>query len=139
MTKKQQRGLILILGSLAALGPLSIDMYLPGFPAIARDLGTDVAHVSLTLTSYFIGISVGQLLFGPLVDRFGRKKPLIAGLFIFALAGIGCALSPDVYFLIALRLVLALGGCVGMVATQAIVRDVFPLDETARSFSALLL
>lgn len=139
MTKKQQQGLIFILGTLAALGPLSIDMYLPGFPAIAEDLGTDVAHVSLTLTSYFIGISVGQLIYGPLVDRFGRKKPLIIGLSIFAVAAIGCAISPDVYWLIGMRLLLALGGCVGMVATQAIVRDIFPVQETARVFSSLLL
>lgn len=139
MTKKQQQLLIVILGSIAALGPFSIDMYLPGFPAIAEDLGTDDAHVSLTLTTYFIGISVGQLIYGPLLDRFGRKKPLLIGLGIYSLAAIGCALSPDVWWLIGMRLVLALGGCVGMVACSAIIRDHFSANEVARAFSSILL
>ncbi|MBC9798620.1 multidrug effflux MFS transporter [Sinomicrobium weinanense] len=139
MTKKQQQVLIVILGSIAALGPFSIDMYLPGFPAIAEDLKTDEAHVSLTLTTYFIGISVGQLFYGPLLDRFGRKKPLLIGLVIYALAAIGCALSPDVWWLIGMRLVLALGGCVGMVACSAIIRDRFSANEVARAFSSILL
>ncbi len=139
MTKSQQNIIILILGAIAALGPFSIDMYLPGFSAIAQDLNTDVASVGLTLTSYFIGISVGQLIYGPLVDRYGRKKPLLIGLAIYLVAGFGCAFSPNINWLIGLRLVLALGGCVGMVASRAIVRDIFPVNETARVFSTLLL
>lgn len=139
MTKRQQNTVILILGAIAALGPFSIDMYLPGFSAIAEDLNTDVASVGLTLTSYFIGISVGQLIYGPLVDRYGRKKPLLIGLVIYFVAALGCAFSPNIDWLIALRLILALGGCVGMVASRAIVRDIFPVSETARVFSALLL
>lgn len=139
MTKKQQQVLIVILGFIAAIGPFSIDMYLPGFPAIAKDLETDDAHVSLTLTTYFIGISVGQLAYGPLMDRFGRKKPLLIGLVIYAIAAIGCALSPDVWWLIGMRLVLALGGCVGMVACSAIIRDRFSANEVARAFSSILL
>ena len=75
ITKTKYIKLILILGSLTALGPFSIDMYLPGFAGIAKDLNTSVANVSMTLSSYFIGISAGQLLYGPLLDRFGRKKP----------------------------------------------------------------
>lgn len=128
-----------MLGALAALGPFSIDMYLPGFPAIAEDLQTTIAQVGLSLTSYFIGISVGQLFYGPLIDRFGRKKPLLIGLFIYLLAAIGCALSPTIDWLIGLRLLLALGGCVGMVAGRAIVRDLFPVSETAKVFSTLIL
>lgn len=139
MTKKQQQVLIVILGFIAALGPFSIDMYLPGFPAIAEDLKTDESHVSLTLTTFFIGISVGQLAYGPLLDRFGRKKPLLIGLVIYAVAAIGCALSPDVWWLIGMRLVLALGGCVGMVACSAIIRDRFSANEVARAFSSILL
>ncbi|WP_417602619.1 multidrug effflux MFS transporter [Owenweeksia hongkongensis] len=139
MTKRQQNIIILILGAIAALGPFSIDMYLPGFSAIAKDLNTDVASVGLTLTSYFIGISVGQLIYGPLVDRYGRKKPLLIGLSIYLVAALGCAFSPSIDWLIALRLILALGGCVGMVASRAIVRDIFPVNETARVFSTLLL
>ena len=139
MTKKQQHVLIVILGFIAALGPFSIDMYLPGFPAIAKDLNTDDAHVSLTLTTYFIGISVGQLIYGPLLDRFGRKKPLLAGLAIYALAALGCAWAPNIWWLIGMRLILALGGCVGMVAYSAIIRDRFPVDEVAKAFSSILL
>ena len=97
MNRKQHNILILVLGSLTAIGPFSIDMYLPGFPAIARDLQTDISHVALSLTSYFIGISIGQLLYGPLLDRYGRKKPLIAGLLIYIAAAIGCGLSPTIH------------------------------------------
>src|SRR5918996_3264875 len=84
---------ILILGLLSAIGPFSIDMYLPGFPAIAADLHTTVAKIGLSLSSFFIGISAGQLLYGPLLDRFGRKKPLYFGLSLYVLASIGCALA----------------------------------------------
>lgn len=139
MDQKQRTKIILVLGALAALGPFSIDMYLPGFPAIAKDLQTDIAHVGLSLTSYFIGISVGQLFYGPIIDRYGRKKPLLIGLFLYLLAAIGCAFSPTIFWLIGLRLLLALGGCVGMVAGRAIVRDLFPASETAKVFSTLIL
>ena len=139
MNQKQRNTIIITLGALAAIGPFSIDMYLPGFPAIAADLDTDISHVGLSLTSYFIGISVGQIIYGPLIDRFGRKKPLSIGLLIYMVAAVGCALSPDVYWLIGLRLLLALGGCVGMVAGRAVVRDLFPPAETAKVFSSLIL
>lgn len=139
MTSRQQRGLILLLGALAALGPFSVDTYLPGFRAIASDLNTDIASVSLSLTSYFIGISFGQLVYGPLLDRYGRKKPLLIGLVIYLLATLGCALAPDISSLIGLRLLQALGGCVGMVASRAIIRDHFPVHEIARVFSTLIL
>ncbi|EMR02131.1 Sulfonamide resistance protein [Cesiribacter andamanensis AMV16] len=127
------------MGALSALGPFTIDMYLPGFPAIAADLNTSIARVGLSLTSYFIGISVGQLFYGPLVDRYGRKKPLLAGLLMYIVAAIGCALSPTVDWLIWQRLLLALGGCAGIVASRAMVRDLFPTNETARVFSTLIL
>lgn len=139
MSKKEQNKIILLLGGLAALGPFAIDMYLPGFPAIAKSLDTDIAQVGLSLTSYFIGISVGQLIYGPLVDRFGRKKPLLIGLSIFVIASIGCALVPTVEWLIALRLLMALGGCAGMVASRAVVRDVFPVEDIPKVFSSLVL
>lgn len=139
MDQKQRNKIIFTLGALAAIGPFSIDMYLPGFPAIAKDLDTDIAHVGVSLTSYFIGISVGQLIYGPLIDRFGRKKPLLIGLLIYIVAAVGCALAPDVFWLIGLRFLLALGGCVGMVASRAVVRDLFPPVETAKVFSTLIL
>ncbi|HXG01705.1 MAG TPA: multidrug effflux MFS transporter [Bacteroidota bacterium] len=139
MTRKQHTALLLVLGSLTAIGPFSIDMYLPGFPAIARDLQTDMASVALTLTSYFIGISTGQLVYGPLLDRYGRKPPLIVGLIIYVAAAVGCALAPTIEMLIGLRFLLALGACVGIVAARAIVRDLFQVEEIARIFSTLML
>lgn len=128
-----------MLGGLIALGPLTIDMYLPGFSAIAGDLDTTIAMVGLSLTSYFIGISIGQIIYGPLIDRFGRKKPLFIGLLIYAAAAVGCAFSPNIYFLIGIRFILAFGGCVGMVAGRAVVRDLFPANEIAGIFSSLML
>ncbi len=138
-TGKKKFYLILVLGLLSAIGPFSIDMYLPAFPAIALDLHTTIAHVSLSLSSFFIGISFGQLLYGPLLDRFGRKKPLYAGLFLYLIASTGCALARSADALIALRLLQALGGCVGMVASRAMVRDIFHVKENAKIFSLLML
>ena len=130
---------ILILGLLSAIGPFSIDMYLPAFPDIAKNLHTTVAQVTLSLSSFFIGISAGQLLYGPLLERFGRKKPLYIGLCIYLIASLGCALAASVNALIMLRLLQALGGCVGMVAARAMVRDLFEVKENAKVFSMLML
>src|SRR5919112_465546 len=139
MENKTRSLFIFILGLLSAIGPFSIDMYLPGFPAIAANLHTTVDRVAYSLSSFFVGICLGQLLCGPLLDRFGRKKPLCIGLVLYILASIGCSLSKSVEVLIAFRFLQALGGCVGMVATNAIVRDVFPVDENAKIFSLLIL
>lgn len=136
---KKKFYLILILGLLTAIGPFSIDMYLPAFPDIARNLHTSVAQVMLSLSSFFIGISVGQLIYGPLLERLGRKKPLYAGLVIYLLASVGCAMSASVDSLILFRLLQALGGCAGMVTARAIVRDLFAVEETAKIFSLLML
>jgi DHA1 family bicyclomycin/chloramphenicol resistance-like MFS transporter len=131
--------LILILGLLTAIGPLSIDMYLPAFPNIALGLGTTVSKVMLSLSSFFIGISVGQLLYGPLLERFGRKTPLYFGLSLYALAAFGCATAMSVETLIVFRFFQALGGCVGMVASRAMVRDLFEVKDNAKVFSTLML
>jgi DHA1 family bicyclomycin/chloramphenicol resistance-like MFS transporter len=139
MTKKRYFFLILILGTLTALGPFSIDMYLPGFPAIAADLRTTVARVSLSLSSFFIGISAGQLLYGPLLDRFGRKKPLYVGLIVYILASIGCMSVRSIEALIILRFVQAIGSCAAAVASIAMVRDLFPVKDNAKVFSLLML
>lgn len=139
MTTRQKYSLLLILGGLSALAPFSIDMYLPAFKSIATSLDTDISQVTLTLTAYFVGISIGQLFYGPITDKFGRKKPLIFGLSLFLLASIGCALSPTINWLITMRILLALGGCVGMVVSRAVVRDLFPVSETAKIFSILML
>ena len=139
LQKKSNGLIILILGMLTAIGPLSIDMYLPGFSVIADDLHTTIEKVGFSLSSFFIGICVGQLLSGPLLDRFGRKPPLYVGLFIYILASIGCGLSDSVEMLILFRFIQALGGCVGMVAPSAVVRDLFPVEQSARVFSMLIL
>lgn len=139
MTRRQHFVVILILGALSTIGPFSIDMYLPAFPAIARDLHVSIAQVQLSLTSYFIGIAAGQLLYGPLIDRFGRKKPLYAGLLVYLLATFGCATAGSIELLIGMRLLQALGGCVGLVAAQALVRDLFPVGKIASVFSLLTL
>lgn len=139
MKNKNLKLIILILSGLAAIAPFSIDMYLPAFPAMAQDLGTDISHIALSLTSFFIGISVGQLFYGPLLDRLGRKKPLLFGLVLYTMASIGCAFAVSGRWLIALRLLQALGGCGGMVAVRAIVRDIFPIQEIARIISTIML
>src|SRR5688500_8316131 len=113
MKRRKKFFTILILGMLSAIGPFSIDMYLPSFPAIAADLHTTVAKIGLSLSSFFIGISAGQLLYGPLLDRYGRKRPLYIGISGYLLASIGCVLSTSVDALIILRLLQALGGCAG--------------------------
>lgn len=139
MTTKKYIQLILILGSLTALGPFSIDMYLPGFSGIAKDLNTTVAKVSMSLSSYFIGISAGQLLYGPLLDRFGRKKPLLIGLLVYILASLGCIYVADIDSFILLRFVQAIGSCAATVASVAMVRDLFPVKDIPKVFSLLML
>ena len=139
MTKRSRSLFILLLGLLSAIGPFSIDMYLPGFPTIAANLNTTVDQVSYSLSSFFIGVCIGQMICGPLLDRFGRKRPLYAGLILYILASLGCAVASSIEMLILFRFLQALGGCVGMVAPRAIVRDVFPVNENARIFSLLVL
>lgn len=139
MSRKRYSYIILILGSLATVSPFSIDMYLPGFPAISSDLGTTIDKVQLSLTSYLIGICVGQVVYGPLIDRFGRKNPLLIGLFIYVLASLGCALTTSVESLIVMRFFQAIGGCVGLVASQALVSDLFPATKRAEVFSMIQL
>ena len=139
MKRKDYLVIVLILGALSTISPFSIDMYLPGFPAIARELNTSMAQVQLSLTAYLIGIAVGQMLYGPLLDRFGRKPPLYAGLLVYVLASIGCTFSTSIESLIAMRFLQALGGCAGMVAAQTLVRDLFPVNQTAQAFSSITL
>jgi DHA1 family bicyclomycin/chloramphenicol resistance-like MFS transporter len=139
MTKKRYVFLILILGSLTALTPFSIDMYLPGFKAIAKYMHTNTDKVALSLSSYFIGISIGQLLYGPLLDRFGRKKPLYFGLCLYIAASIGCFFSTSLEMLIIMRFFQAIGGCAASVASIAMVRDLFPVEDSAKVFALLIL
>lgn len=137
--KKREQIILLVLGTLIALGPFSIDMYLPGFDDIAREFGITKAEVGFSLTSYFVGIALGQLAYGPIMDKFGRKRPLLIGLVIYILAAISCYYSPNLNWLIISRFFLAVGASAGMVASKAVVRDIFPSNEVARAISFLML
>jgi len=130
---------ILILGLMTALSPFSIDMYLPAFQGMADDLGTTVARVSLSLSSYFVGLSFGQLFYGPVLDRFGRKKPVFFGLSIYILASMACLFAPSVDTLIFWRFIQALGACGCGVGAMAMVRDLFSTKESAKIFSLMML
>lgn len=130
---------ILILGALSAFGPLAIDFYLPAFPAMAAAFGTDEKHVQLTLAAYFLGLSIGQLAYGPVADRFGRRMPLLVGVGLFTLASLVCAFAPSLEWLIAARFLQALGGCAGMVISRAVVSDKCDAVGSAKVFSQLML
>ncbi|PWS34610.1 Bcr/CflA family drug resistance efflux transporter [Falsiroseomonas bella] len=133
------RRLAALLASLTALGPLGVDMYLPAFPAMALDLSADPSAVQRTLAAFLFGMAAGQLVVGPLSDRFGRRSPLLAGLALFALASAGCALAASAEALAWLRLAQALGGCAGMVVARAVVRDVADEREAVRMMATLML
>jgi len=131
--------LILILGALTAFGAVSIDMYLPAMPTIARDFRVPPEQVAHTLASFFLGFSLGQAFLGPLADRFGRKPPLYAGIAIYIIACIACAAAHSVGFLIIARLVQALAACAGGVIARACVRDLFTSEEMPHVFAAMML
>lgn len=131
--------ILLILGALSAFGPMAIDFYLPSFPTLARVFGTDVEHVQLSLASYFAGVALGQLVYGPLADRFGRRIPLLVGVALFVLASLACAVAQSLEWLIVARFVQALGGCAGMVISRAVVRDLCDPLASAKVFSKLML
>jgi len=131
--------MVLILGALSAFGPLAIDFYLPAFPAMAQAFATDEKHVQTTLAAYFLGLSLGQLAYGPVADRFGRRIPLLFGVALFTLASLACAYAPNLDTLIVARFVQALGGCAGMVLSRAIVSDKCDPVASAKVFSQLML
>ncbi|PRD46310.1 multidrug effflux MFS transporter [Sphingobacterium haloxyli] len=139
VSRKKRFATLLTLGLLSAIGPFSIDMYLPAFETIALDFETTIEHIQLSLTSFFVGIAFGQLVYGPLLDKFGRKKPLLIGLVIYIGASILCAYTKEPNHLIFLRFMQALGSCSGMVASRAMVRDIFEPKEAAKVFSMLML
>jgi DHA1 family bicyclomycin/chloramphenicol resistance-like MFS transporter len=131
--------LALLLGGLSAVGPLSMDMYLPGLPQLSGDLGASASASQLTLTACLAGLALGQLLAGPLSDRLGRRRPVLVGATVFAAASLACALAPSVEILIALRFAQGLGGAAGIVVGRAVVRDLYEGDAAARLFSSLML
>jgi MFS transporter, DHA1 family, multidrug resistance protein len=131
--------LIVILGALTAFASLSIDMYLPSFPTLERELHANSTTVQFSLAAFFIGLAVGQAVWGPLADRYGRKRPLYIGISVYVIASIGCALAKNIETLIAFRFIQALGGCAGIVIARAMVRDLFDHKTLARVFSLLTL
>ena len=139
MSRRQRLRLILVLGSLIALGPLTIDMYLPALPAIVDDLATSSSTVQLTLTGTLVGLALGQLVIGPLSDALGRRRPLIAGTALHIVASLGCALAPNIAVLGALRVVQGLGAAAAAVIAMAVVRDLFSGSSFAQLLSRLLL
>jgi DHA1 family bicyclomycin/chloramphenicol resistance-like MFS transporter len=139
MTSKRKFVTIFLLGLLTAVVPFTIDMYLPGFPDIARSMNTTVSKVALSLSSFFIGMGLGQLIYGPLLDRFGRKNPLYVGLLLYCITSVGCVYAGSIESLIFLRFIQALGACSGTIVATAMVRDIFPPEENAKIFSFLIL
>jgi len=131
--------LVVVLGAVNAIGPLSIDMYLPAFPEIADGLNTSAAQVQLTLTACVAGLALGQLVVGPLSDRLGRRVPLIAAMAVYAVASVSCALAPSALVLMGLRLVQGLAGAGGVVIARAVVRDLHSGAAAVRLFSSLML
>ncbi|WP_431930214.1 multidrug effflux MFS transporter [Micromonospora sp. RP3T] len=139
MSRGQRLRLVLVLGSLIAVGPLTIDMYLPALPAIVDDFATTSAAVQLTLTGTLAGLALGQLLIGPLSDAVGRRRPLIAGLVLHVVASSLCVVAPNVAVLGALRVVQGLGVAATAVVAMAVVRDLFSGAAFATLLSRLLL
>ena len=132
-------GLVILLGSLTAMGPLAIDMYLSTLPAIGQSLGASQASVQATVSTFLAGMAVGQLVYGPWSDRVGRRIPIMLGVVIFIAASVACAMATSVEQLLAARFVQALGACAGAVVSRAIVRDTFDHIETARTLSLMML
>ncbi|MDQ0712976.1 DHA1 family bicyclomycin/chloramphenicol resistance-like MFS transporter [Streptomyces luteogriseus] len=140
-TPQRRTGLLVtfLLGSLTAVPPLAMDMYLPSLPEVTRSLHAPAATVQLTLTACLAGMAVGQLVVGPMSDRWGRRRPLLAGLAVFVVATVLCALAPTVELLVAFRLAQGLAGAAAIVIARAVVRDLYDGMAMARFFSTLML
>ena len=134
---RSRRRILLVLAALSAFGPLTTDVYLPGLPGLAHDLGAGATAAQLTLTACVIGLALGQLFIGPLSDMTGRRLPLLSCLGVFVLASLGCAAAPSLPLLIAARFVQGAAGAGGIVVARAMVRDIFTGDAAARAYSNL--
>ncbi|EWM68751.1 drug resistance transporter, Bcr/CflA family [Micromonospora sp. M42] len=132
-------GLLVLLGTLTAIGPLSLDMYLPAFPAMTRDLGADQAGIQLSLTTCLIGLAFGQLVTGPLSDRWGRRRPVLVGVVAYTVLALACAAAPNAPLLAAVRFAQGLAGGMGVVVARAVVRDLYSGRDAAKYFSRLTL
>lgn len=131
--------LVLLLGAFSALGPLTIDMYLPSFPEITADFGTRASLVQLSLTACLIGLGLGQIIMGPLSDVHGRRRPVILSLILYLIASFVCAVSPNIYCFIAARFIQGFAASAGIVISRAVVRDMYSGPELTRFFSMLML
>ncbi|MEV4054024.1 multidrug effflux MFS transporter [Amycolatopsis sp. NPDC049688] len=138
-TRRAQLKFVLVLGGLTAFGPLSIDMYLPALPRMAADLHAADSTVQLTLSAFIVGLALGQLVLGPLSDALGRRRPLLAGLALYVVGSVLCAVSPDAWLLVAARFVQSLGAAAGIVIARATVRDLFSGTAMTKFFSTLML
>ena len=138
-TRKATVLLVMVLGLMTAMGPLATDMYLPAFPQITEALGTAEAQVQLTLTAMMLGLSLGQLVIGPMSDAWGRRGPLLVGGAVFTVTSVLCVFVPNVTVFIVLRFVQGVSGAAGAVIARAVVRDLFKGDSAVRFFSRLAL
>ena len=139
MSRARHLELLVILGILQAFAPLSIDMYLPAMPEMGRVFHTTAAEVQITMVTFLAGFALGQSVYGPLTDRFGRKPPLYFSLLLFIISSLACAFSPSIKIMAVFRLFQAIGACGGGVISRAQVRDLFPPDELRKVFSMLIL
>ncbi len=131
--------LLLVLGLLSAVAPFATDLYLPAFPQMATELATSATTVQLTLTAFLVGVTAGQLVFGPLSDRFGRVPPLVAGAVLCVIASAVAVFAPNVAVLVAARLFQGLGGAAGMVIGRAVISDLSTGKAAARAFSLMMI
>ena len=138
MSKLKKSWIIFILGTLSAFGPLSLDMYASALPDLQKDLATTASLTQLSITSCLFGLAFGQILFGPLTDQIGRKKPTLISLLVFAFSSLGLALSPNILVFIGLRLIQGLAGSVGIVTSKAMCSDIFTGKEFAHYFYLLM-
>jgi DHA1 family bicyclomycin/chloramphenicol resistance-like MFS transporter len=132
-------GLVILLGSLTAMGPLAIDMYLPSLPAIGAGLHASAGEAQATVSAFLAGMAIGQLFYGPASDRLGRRPPLLFGVVIYVAASIACSMAISPAMLIGGRFIQALGACAGGVISRAVIRDRFNHTETARVLSLMML
>ncbi|WP_094822303.1 Bcr/CflA family multidrug efflux MFS transporter [Bordetella genomosp. 4] len=132
-------GWLILMGVLTAIGPFSVDMYLPAFPAISAGLQVPRGDVERTLAAYLVGLALAQIVYGPLADRYGRKLPMLGGLGIYAIASLGCALASTIEMLTLCRVLQALGSAAGIVIPRAVIRDHYETQDAARAMSMLML
>lgn len=138
-TRQYSTAWIMLLALLTSLGPLSIDMYLPALPQMAQDFGVSTQMVANTLPAYFLGLALGQLIYGPLSDRIGRKTPLYFGLTLYVVASLLCIFASNEWSLIAARILQAVGGCVGVVIARAAIRDRLDMQASAQAFASMMI